>query len=81
MRKALSDLRAQFDRWDRGEINALELEVLLEGDHVEQRSAGLHINEQIDVTGGSIVTACNRPKHANIPCAMTRGQERLGPDR
>ena len=25
LRKALSDLRAQFDRWDRGEINAFAL--------------------------------------------------------
>jgi hypothetical protein len=33
----------------------------------------LHINEQIDVTSGSIVTACHRAKHANIPCAMPRG--------
>jgi hypothetical protein len=49
-------------------------EVLLEGDHVEQRAPGFHIHEQVDVAGGSIVTTCNRSEHTNIPRAMTRGQ-------
>ena len=33
LRKALSDLRAQFDRWDRGEINAFALNALVHRFH------------------------------------------------
>ena len=33
LRKALSDLRAQFDRWDRGAINAFELNDLVHQFH------------------------------------------------
>jgi methylase of polypeptide subunit release factors len=33
LRKALSDLRAQFDRWDRGEINAFALNDLVHQFH------------------------------------------------
>lgn len=35
LRKALGDLRGQFDRWDRGEINASELNELVHRFHQE----------------------------------------------
>lgn len=48
------------------------LNVLLEGDHIEQRSASLNVDEEIDVAVLMIITARDRAEHTYIANAVTR---------
>jgi hypothetical protein len=53
LRKALSELRAQFDRWDRGEIDSFELNELVHRFHqdtareVWKRYASIHLESAV----------------------------------
>jgi len=48
------------------------LKVLLEGDDIKQRSAGLNVDEEIDVAVLLIISTRDRPEHTYVANAVTR---------
>jgi hypothetical protein len=48
------------------------LNLLLEGDHVEQCAAGFDIDEKVDVAVLAIIPACDRTEHSYVADASTR---------
>jgi hypothetical protein len=48
------------------------LNVLLEGDDIEQRSASLNVDEEIDVAVFMIITARDRAEHTYVANAVAR---------
>ena len=46
--------------------------ILLEGDHVEQRRRGLHVDENVDVAIGPVVATRARTEYADVARAVTR---------
>ena len=48
------------------------LEILAESDKVKQRTAGLHLDQQIQVTTGTVLTSCRGAKQADIAGAVAR---------
>ena len=46
-------------------------EILFEADHVEERSSGFDVDENVDVAVRPIVAARDRPEHADITDAVT----------
>jgi hypothetical protein len=48
------------------------LNILLEGNDIEQRSAWLDIDEEIDVAALVIVTARHRAEHSHVTHPVTR---------
>jgi hypothetical protein len=49
------------------------LNVLLEGDDIEQRSARLNVDEEIDVAVFMVITARDRAEHPDMANAVTSG--------
>lgn len=47
-------------------------ELLTKADHIEKRPVVIHVNEKIDVTIWSVVTAHDRAEHPDIPGAVSR---------
>ena len=50
------------------------LEVLFEGDHVEQGASRFDVDEEIDVAVRSSISSGHRPEHVDISGAMARRQ-------
>ena len=66
LRKALSELRAQFDRWDRGEIDSFELNELVHRFHQDtareiwKRYATTHLEPAV---ASAVLPACFAKKN------------------
>jgi hypothetical protein len=53
------------------------LNVLLEGNNIEQRSARLNVYEEIDVAVFMVITACDRAEHPDVANAVTRAPSKI----